>query len=284
MRVLLPYRDPFTHAPLWSALRAHTVAGLERHDPDTGAHTRVVNAAHGPALVTVVVRPERRHVEANMVPAHSADVGELTDIVRRWLDLDADPLAIDAALGRHPELASLVALRPGLRRLGCVDGFETAILTVLGQQVSLAAARTFGARLVAAYGRPVHGDFCAFPTPEVLADRSPEELRSAIGLTGARARTVHALAEAAAGGLPLDSDTEPVEFRAGLLALPGIGPWTADYLTVRVLGDPDAFPADDLVLKRALGVGKGSDATAVAEAWRPWRAYALFHLWTAEAF
>jgi DNA-3-methyladenine glycosylase II/AraC family transcriptional regulator of adaptative response / DNA-3-methyladenine glycosylase II len=284
VRVLLPYRDPFTHAPLWSALRAHNIAGLERHDPDTGAHTRVVNAAHGPALVTVVVRPEKRHVETRIVPAHSADVGELTDIVRRWLDLDADPLAIDAALGRHPELASLVASRPGLRRLGSVDGFETAVLTVLGQQVSLAAARTFGARLVAAYGRPVHGEFRAFPAPEVLADRSPEELRSAIGLTGARARTVHALADAAAHGLPLDADTEPAKFRAGVLALPGIGPWTADYLTVRVLGDPDAFPADDLVLRRALGVGKGSEAAALAEAWRPWRAYALFHLWTAEAF
>ncbi|MDH6287361.1 DNA-3-methyladenine glycosylase family protein [Rhodococcus opacus] len=283
MRVQLPYRGPFTHGPLWGALRAHTVSGLERHDPD-GTHTRVVNGPHGPALVSVVVRPADGDVEAHLTPADPGDVEALTAAVRRWLDLDADPLPIDAALSRHPQLAPLVALRPGLRRLGSVDGFETAVLTVIGQQVSLAAARTFGSRLVSAYGRPVHDGFFAFPEPETLAALSPEQLRSTLGLTGARARTVLALAEAASDGLRLGADTDPAEFRAGLLALPGIGPWTADYLTVRVLADPDAFTPDDLVLKRALGVRTGRQAAELAEQWRPWRAYALFHLWTEEAY
>ncbi|PBC48665.1 3-methyladenine DNA glycosylase 2 [Rhodococcus sp. ACS1] len=283
MRVRLPYRGPFTHAPLWGALRAHTVSGLERHDPD-GTHTRVVEGPHGPALVSVLVRPADGYVEARVTPAHHDDVEALTATVRRWLDLDVDPLPIDAALSRHPQLAPLVAQRPGLRRLGSVDGFETAVLTVLGQQVSLAAARTFGSRLVAAYGLPVHDGFFAFPEPETLAALAPEQFRSTLGLTGARARTVLALAEAASNGLRLGADTDPAEFRAGLLALPGIGPWTADYLTVRVLGDPDAFTPDDLVLKRALGVKTGRQAAELAEAWRPWRAYALFHLWTAEAY
>ncbi|MFZ2175840.1 MAG: AlkA N-terminal domain-containing protein [Rhodococcus sp. (in: high G+C Gram-positive bacteria)] len=282
MRIRLPYRGPFSHAPLWGALRAHTVAGLERHDVVTGTHTRVVNARHGPALVSVG-RPAAHHVEAHLT-AHPDDVEALTAAVRRWLDLDADPSSIDTALSRHAVLAPLVQARPGLRRLGSVDGFETAVLTVLGQQVSLAMARTFGARLVASYGRPVHHGFVAFPDPKTLAVRSPEEIRGAIGLTGARARTVQALAQAAADGLRLGADTDPTAFRAGLLALPGIGPWTADYLAVRVLGDPDAFTPDDLVLKRALGVGTGRAASALAEAWRPWRAYALFHLWTAEAY
>ncbi|QSE79842.1 DNA-3-methyladenine glycosylase family protein [Rhodococcus koreensis] len=283
MRVRLPYRGPFTHAPLWGALRAHTVAGLEWHDPD-GTHTRVLDGPHGPALVSVHVRPAGGYVEAHLTPAHRDDVEALTATVRRWLDLDADPLPIDAALSRHPQLAPLVAQRPGLRRLGSVDGFETAVLTVLGQQVSLAAARTFGSRLVAAYGLPVHDGFFAFPEPETLAALAPEQFRSTLGLTGARARTVLSLAEAASNGLRLGADTDPAEFRAGLLALPGIGPWTADYLTVRVLGDPDAFTPDDLVLKRALGVKTGRQAAELAEAWRPWRAYALFHLWTAEAY
>ena len=283
MRVRLPYRGPFTHAPLWGALRAHTVAGLERHDSD-GTHTRVVDGPHGPALVSVLVRPADGYVEAHLTPADPDDVEALTATIRRWLDLDADPLPIDAALSRHPQLAPLVAQRPGLRRLGSVDGFETAVLTVLGQQVSLAAARTFGSRLVAAYGRPVHGGFFAFPAPQTLAALAPEQFRSTLGLTGARARTVLALAEAASNGLRLGADTDPAEFRAGLLALPGIGPWTADYLTVRVLGDPDAFTPDDLVLKRALGVKTGRKAAELAQAWRPWRAYALFHLWTDEAY
>ncbi|MDF3308987.1 AlkA N-terminal domain-containing protein [Rhodococcus sp. T2V] len=283
MRVRLPYRGPFTHAPLWGALRAHTVSGLERHDPD-GTHTRVVDGPHGPALVSVLVRPADGYVEAHLTPAHRDDVEALTATVRRWLDLDVDPLPIDAALSRHRQLAPLVAQRPGLRRLGSVDGFETAVLTVLGQQVSLAAARTFGSRLVAAYGLPVHDGFFAFPEPQTLAALAPEQFRATLGLTGARARTVLSLAEAASNGLRLGADTDPAEFRAGLLALPGIGPWTADYLTVRVLGDPDAFTPDDLVLKRALGVRTGRQAAEVAEAWRPWRAYALFHLWTAEAY
>ncbi|MEN0134433.1 MAG: AlkA N-terminal domain-containing protein [Rhodococcus sp. (in: high G+C Gram-positive bacteria)] len=283
MRVRLPYRGPFTHAPLWGALRAHTVSGLERHDPD-GTHTRVLDGPHGPAVVSVVVRPADGYVEAHVTPADPGDVEALTATIRRWLDLDADPRPIDAALSRHPQLAPLVARRPGLRRLGSVDGFETAVLTVLGQQVSLAAARTFGSRLVAAYGRPVQDGFLAFPEPQTLAALAPEELRATVGLTGSRAGTVLALAEAASNGLRLGPDTDPAEFRAGLLALPGIGPWTADYLTVRVLGDPDAFTPDDLVLKRALGVRTGRQAAELAEAWRPWRAYALFHLWTDEAY
>ncbi|AOW91647.1 3-methyladenine DNA glycosylase 2 [Rhodococcus sp. WMMA185] len=284
MKLLLPYRSPFAWAPLWGALRAHTIEGLERHDLDSGIHTRVVGGRHGPALVSVVACPDREHVEARLTPAHPEDVEALTVTIRRWLDLDADPLVVDAALSKHPRLAALVKLRPGLRRLGSVDGFETAVLTVLGQQVSLSAARTFGSRLVSAYGRPVHNGFLAFPEPEALGALSPEHLRSTVGLTGARARTVHALATAAADGLCLHADTDPADFRAGLLALPGIGPWTADYLTVRVLGDPDGFAPGDLVLGRALGVRTAREAADLAQAWRPWRAYALFHLWAEAAY
>ena len=168
--------------------------------------------------------------------------------------------------------------------LGSVDGFETAVLTVLGQQVSLGAARTFGGRFVSAFGAPVQGDFLAFPDPDMVAAQSTEGIQKAVGLTTARARTVHTLATAAANGLDLSWNADPVQFRRELLALKGIGPWTADYLTVRILGDRDAFVPDDLVLKRALGVSTAKEAAALSERWRPWRAYALFHLWTKEAF
>lgn len=277
MIVRLPFEPPFAHEPLWNALAAHAVSGLEWQDPNTGGHSRVIECPSGPATVTVTVRPESCHVEANIESA-VADVDEVICVVRAWLDLDAEPAAIETALRRDPLLAPLIRKRPGLRRLGSVDGFETAVLTVLGQQVSIAAARTFGSRLVAAYGRG-HGRFRLFPTPERLAAEPTENLRVSVGLTRSRARTVTALATAACDGLSLRSGTDPARFRRELLALPGIGPWTADYLAVRVLGDPDAFTPGDLVLKRALGVDSGVEAARLAENWRPWRAYALFHLW-----
>ena len=282
--VRLSFRPPFTTAPMLGALAAHAVAGPERYDADTGMHTRVVPAPHGPAVVSVRFGGAD-HVAATIHAAHPDDAPHIAALVRRWLDLDADPGVVDAALSRHALLAPHVAARPGLRILGSVDGFETAVLTVLGQQVSLSAARTFGSRLVAAFGTPTEFDgFTSFPAPETLAALDPLDIRRAVGLTGARARTVQALAAAAADGLHLGPEADPVEFRTRLLALPGIGPWTVDYLAVRVLGDRDAYPSGDLVLRRALGVTTAREAAAASEPWRPWRAYALFHLWTGQAF
>ncbi|MFC9515342.1 DNA-3-methyladenine glycosylase family protein [Nocardiaceae bacterium NPDC056970] len=282
--ITLPFRPPFTTAPMLGALAAHAVDGLERHDADTGTHTRVIPAPHGPAVVSVRFDGVD-HVAAEIRAAHPDDVPHVELAVRRWLDLDADPETVDAALSRHALLAPHVAARPGLRVLGSVDGFETSVLTVLGQQVSLSAARTFGSRFVAAFGTPTEYDgFVSFPEPEALAALDPEVVQKAVGLTGARARTVQALAAAAADGLHLGPDADPAEFRTRLLALPGIGPWTVDYLAVRVLGDRDAYPSGDLVLRRALGVKTPREAAAASEPWRPWRAYALFHLWTSQAF
>lgn len=277
--VKLHFQKPYAVEPLTGALRAHCIAGLERHDD--GVHTRVIPLPSGPAVVSVSWSDDCVVVDAD-APESDSEVLEAT--VRRWLDLDADHTAIEAAFGSDELLAPLVAARPGLRVLGSVDGFETAVLTVLGQQVSLGAARTFGGRLVGAFGESVDGEFLAFPDPGAVAAQSPENIQKAVGLTTARAKTVHTLATAAATGLDLSWDADPVQFRQELLALTGIGPWTADYLTVRILGDRDAFVPDDLVLKRALGVSSGKEAAALSERWRPWRAYALFHLWTKEAF
>lgn len=321
MRVDLPFRPPLALAPLRRLLVAHAVPGLERYDAAADTLTKVVRAPHGPALVTVALSgdagaaakstgaggstgadgstntatADRLRVELRL--ADPADAARVLGAVRRWLDLDADPAAVGAVLSQDARLAPMVARRPGLRVLGSTDPFETAMSTVLGQQVSLAAARTFAGRLVGAFGEPVgaDGEFRSFPTPAALGSVDPAELQRAVGVTHARARTLLTLAVAVANGLPLAGlsqaaggaarrDPDPRDtVRRDLLALPGIGPWTADYLAVR-LGDPDAFPADDLVLRRALGVRTAREATALAAPWRPYRAYGLFHVWVEAYF
>jgi 3-methyladenine DNA glycosylase/8-oxoguanine DNA glycosylase len=291
----LGYRRPYAVGPVLRFLAAHQVPGVDHHDAARHAHTRLVPGEHGPTRVTVRFRADRPgegdgHVVVELLPADDDDVPSVVSRVRRWLDLDTDPALVGDVLGRDPRLAPLVAARPGLRVPGSVDGVETAMFAVLGQQVSLRAARTFAGRLVAAFGT-------AGPaTPGValplahLGDLAPvveagaEGIQRAVGVTSARARTLHALACAVVDGLRLDAEADRAATRSRLLALPGIGPWTADYVALRCLGDPDAYPAGDLVLRRALGVGTARAAEASAERWRPWRGYALLHLWTEQVF
>lgn len=284
----LRHRPPLAATSLARFLAGRVVPGLETHDAVSGEHTRAVPAPSGPAVVTVVLPDpgeggeEQDHVVVRVRVADVADVAPVVARVRRWLDLDADPLLVDEALGADPLLGPLVRRRPGLRVPGTVDGVETAVMAVLGQQVSLRAARTSAGRLVAAYGTPAPGGLTGFPTAGALAAAGPDALREVTGVTGAQARTLHALASAAAGGLALGPDADRDATRAALLALPGVGPWTSEYVALRALGDPDAFLAGDLVVRRVLG-GPARAAEERARAWRPWRGYALMHLWTEEA-
>ena len=271
---------PFDAGAVLGNLRAHAIPGAEVVDGNT--ITRPILAPSGPVLVTVALTPTT--VRAAIDSTEAADVAEVIAVIRRWFDLDLDPQNVADVLGFDPVVGPLLTVRPGLRVVGSPHGFETAIMTVLGQQVSLAAARTFGGRLVAAFGEPGPGELALFPSAQVLASVAPEALQAAIGLTGARSRSIHALAAACASGLELAAGADRGQVRASLLALPGIGPWTADYLAVRVLGDRDAFTASDLVLRRALGGATARQAEAASEAWRPYRAYALFHLWTATSY
>ncbi|NIZ90130.1 DNA-3-methyladenine glycosylase family protein [Kineococcus rubinsiae] len=293
----LAARTPVNAEPLRRWLAAHALPGAERYDPATGVHTRVVPAPDGPVVVSVDLGPDARARTVRVLTAGASGGGDpsaaVLATVGRWLDLDADTDAVEDALAASPRLAPLVAARPGLRVPRTVDGAETALLTVLGQQVSLAAARTFGGRLVAAFGRPVADGLTAFPRPAVLAAAGPDALRATTGVTGARALALHTLAAALADGLDLDAAAlaaaagDPDAARRAhrdLLALRGIGPWTADYVALRVLGDSDAFLGSDLVLRRALGGIAAREATASAEPWRPWRGYALLHLWTDAVF
>jgi AraC family transcriptional regulator of adaptative response / DNA-3-methyladenine glycosylase II len=263
-----------------------------------GMYRRVVRLAHGPAVVELVAFSD----DAAEFAAGGLDVrdrGELERKLRALLDCDADPQAIDAALARDPLLAACVRRRPGLRVPGAVDGFELAVRAILGQQVSVAGARTLAGRLVVRCGLPLavpDGALThAFPSAVDLATAGLDGL----GLTGARIRALHALAEAvAAGRIALDppaltpdataltSDATAARSAAvcaALVELPGIGPWTAAYVAMRALRDADAFPATDLGVRNAfMRAGLPADPRSIesrAQAWRPWRAYAVLHLW-----
>lgn len=289
-------RAPVATAPLLRFLAAHAVGGVEHHDPATGVHSRLVPTPHGPALAVVRLPDDRAdllqvRLTLPRAPDGSVDPGPVVGRLRSWLDLDHDPAEADDLLGRDPLLAPMVRARPGLRVPGSVDGVETALFAVLGQQVSLGAARTFAGRLLAAFGTvaAVSGELRlqSLPDPAVLVAAGPDELRRATGVTSARARALHAVAAAAADGLVLDPAPDPAlrrRTRAALLALPGIGPWTADYVALRCLRDADAFLPGDLVLRRAMGAASHREAEARAEPWRPWRGYALLHLWTTAVF
>lgn len=284
LAVRLGHTVPITLEPLMRAVAAHAVPGIETCDLLAARHSRTVR---GDELVVTVEWDEPGSVRLSVVD-HDGDApvdDALVATVRRWLDLDREVEEIDAHLAQSGTLAPLVAARPGLRILGSVDGFETAAMTVIGQQVSLGAARTFGGRLVAALGGDAPAGFRSFPTAEAVAAVDVDTLRSIVGLTGARAATVSALAHSVASGdLLLGMDDDPHAARAALLAVRGIGPWTADYVALRLFGDRDAYPADDLVLKKALGVRTGTAAARLSEDWAPWRAYAVTHLWTQTAF
>jgi AraC family transcriptional regulator, regulatory protein of adaptative response / DNA-3-methyladenine glycosylase II len=198
---------------------------------------------------------------------------------RLVLGLDADHALIEPVLSADPLLAPLVAARPGLRVAGAWDGFELAVRAVLGQQVSVAAGRGLAERIASVHGpplpEPVGSLSRLFPGPEQLAAVELD------GMPAARAWAVRALAQAVTEGLVIDERQDREFVRAALLELPGIGPWTVEYIAMRALRDPDAFPASDLVLRNALGGLSPAEALTRAEAWRPWRAYAAMHLWAA---
>ncbi|HET6817597.1 MAG TPA: AlkA N-terminal domain-containing protein [Mycobacteriales bacterium] len=265
----LQHRRPYAAAPLLQWFGARAVEGVE--ELDGNVYRRVIDGR----IVELQPASEAGHVLARV---QVGDVGRIADLVarcRRLLDLDADPSAVDEVLGADPLLAPAVRRAPGMRVPGTVDGFELAVRAVLGQQVSVTAARTFAGRLVQQCGKPLDAPRGTLTHTFPVAETVAEHPLDTIGLTRSRITTVRALAAAVASGkLRLDVTADRDEARARLLEIPGIGPWTVEYVAMRALRDPDAFPDTDLVLRRALG----TDAVQ-SDAWRPWRAYAAMHLW-----
>jgi AraC family transcriptional regulator of adaptative response / DNA-3-methyladenine glycosylase II len=274
----LAARAPYEAAEVLLFLGAHAVPGLEDWDGTT--FSRVLDLPHGPAVVQLSPAPDGgAAVTARLRLAELRDLGAAVTRCRRMLDLDADPAAVDDVLAADPALAPLVSMAPGRRVPSSPDAPELAIRAVLGQQVSVAGARTLTARVVTAAGTPLAepvGTLThAFPRPDALADAD----LTAVGLTGARRRTVHALAASLAGGsIPLDQGADRGEAGRALLAVPGIGPWTAALVGLRGLADPDVWLPGDLALRRSLAA-LGSSDTDAATRWRPWRSYAVLHLW-----
>lgn len=268
----LPARAPFDGRGLMRFFGDHAIPGLEAGD-DT-SFTRPLALPAGRAEVTVRLDAERAGVVVTARLASLADVPALSSRIRRLFDLDADSVAIDDALSTDPALAPLVAAAPGIRIPGSADGAETLFRTLIGQQISVAAARTVVGRLVADLGDGM------FPTAALIAERGRAVLRGPAN----RVDTIIRVADAvASGALRVDVETPAAELREQLLALPGVGEWTADYLVLRALGNPDAFLATDLVIRRsaeAIGLpGTPRALAARAAAWAPWRSYAALQLW-----
>ncbi|RLV56634.1 DNA-3-methyladenine glycosylase 2 family protein [Aeromicrobium phragmitis] len=275
----LPVRQPFDGGGLLAFLRPRAIAGVEIVGEDT--YTRVMTLPHGPAVARLTLAGD--HVRAELELTDLADTQAAVQRCRRLLDLDADPLAIDAALAADPILAPLVAARPGVRLPGQVDGFEVAVRAIVGQQVSVAGARTILGRIAARFGADVSlpmaeelGLRRTFPRPEDLAEAPDDEFSMPRSRAAAFLRVAQAMA---AGGLTLDPGTDRDEARHRLLAVTGIGPWTADYIVLRALSDPDVLMPTDLVLRRELAA-RGI-TTEHTDRWRPWRSYAAVHLWRA---
>ena len=277
----LAYRPPYCAEQVFGFLGLRAVKGVETWDGTT--YSRTLGLPRGAGVVSLTPLPGVIQCDLRLDDWRDLQVAVVR--CRRLLDLDADPVAIDSALRDDPLLRVCVDARPGLRSPGHVDGAEVAVRAVLGQQVSVAGARTQADRLVALLGEPLRfpsdGLTHLFPSSKALAEMNPDQLR----LPMARKRSLMGMCRALADGeISIDVGADRSELGARLLALPGIGPWTVAYIALRALGDPDVFLPTDLGVKHAL-VRLGADgsprsASAIAEQWRPWRSYALHHLWS----
>ncbi len=276
----LACRTPFDGRGVLDFLGARAVPGVETREGDT--FRRSLNLPHGWAVASLT--PAAAHVDLSLRLGDLRDLPAAVERCRRLFDLDADPVAIDEALSADLLLHRLVARTPGRRVPGTVDGNELAMRAIFGQQVSVAAARTLAGRLTTACGTPLPEPDGAlthlFPTPERVAAAGP----TVLAMPSSRANAIMALAKATTGdGLQLDLGADRERTTALLLELPGVGPWTAGYVAMRALGDPDVLLAGDLAVRNAIkrlgGGANESELLALGERWRPWRSYANVHLW-----
>lgn len=284
IRLRLPFRPPLDAGRLIGFLGDRAIPGVE--EVSGGAYRRTILLPNGSGILSLhpVDRTSAKSgnfMECDLELDDLRDVGVAVQRCRRLLDLDADPVAISEFMAPDPVLGPLARACPGRRSPGHVDGDELAMRALLGQQVSVAAARTLGARLVMAYGKPLaapHGGLThLFPDPSTIAAADPETFP----MPRARARALTGLAAAlASGDISLHPGADRDQETARLLALPGIGPWTASYIRMRALSDPDVFlPTDVGVLRALRRLGADGDGLDAARAWQPWRSYAVHHLW-----
>jgi AraC family transcriptional regulator of adaptative response / DNA-3-methyladenine glycosylase II len=272
----LSYRPPYDWTAMQKFLAARAIEEVEATDDDR--YARAFDLAGTTGMFEVRHDPAHRAFDVIVSSNDARVLYRVLARVTHVLDLDADPAAIARVLGSDPRLSESVRRQPGLRVPGGWDGFEIAVRAIVGQQASVAGARTILGRLARRFGRSIEaGGRCwrLFPTAAALANAPIDEL----GLTAQRGAALRAMAGAVADGrLNLGRDADPVEVRTALRAIAGVGPWTTEYIAMRALGDPDAFVAEDLIVARAAGE-RGRALLERAERWRPWRAYAVMHLW-----
>jgi AraC family transcriptional regulator of adaptative response / DNA-3-methyladenine glycosylase II len=287
VRLKLPYRAPYDWDSLMGFLKHRAIGGVE-----VVTDRRYVRAItlDGQSGLLAVSPGAGDMLEVVIRFPRLAALPAIIARVRRIFDLAADPAAIAGHLARDPDLAARLAARPGLRVPGAWDGFELAVRAILGQQITVAAATALASRLAADFGAPLSADLAgresgvthAFPTPDALAKAD----LTTLPMPRARSSALASLAQAAVRDPTLfDPRGDPARSIAKLMALPGIGAWTAHYIALRALRDPDAFPAADIGLQRAMASADGVRPSAGAlearsQAWRPWRAYAALHIWT----
>jgi AraC family transcriptional regulator, regulatory protein of adaptative response / DNA-3-methyladenine glycosylase II len=277
----LDYRPPYDWSQILSFVRGRAIPGVEL--VDEASYRRVVHLDGRVGEITVRAAANRPALILTVSPPLLPVLMTVVARVRRMFDLDAQPDAIDAVLRRDSLLRPLVRRRPGLRVPGAIDPFEASIRAMLGQQVSVAAATTLAGRFAAQLGARYEGGAglsSRFPTAAEVGAAGPNRIAK-IGLPGKRAAAICELARAIdRGALSLDAAADLDAFVARMIAMPGIGPWTAHYLAMRALHVPDAFPSSDLGVQKALNRSGARAAEARAEAWRPYRAYAVMHLWS----
>jgi AraC family transcriptional regulator, regulatory protein of adaptative response / DNA-3-methyladenine glycosylase II len=279
----LAYRPPYDWTGTLAFLRARALAGVEHVTGDAYARTVRLKGATG--WIRVTRSPQHHVLRLEFTHGLTPVLPSLIGRIRALFDLDARPDVIAAHLRGDPRLRAAVTANPGRRLPGAFDGFELGLRAILGQQITVKGATTIGSRFVSAFGEPF-----ATPFPELryltpTAARVATATRDAIarhGIVASRARSIIALAAAQHGGdLSLDNGGSATADRCihRLTQLPGIGPWTAHYIAMRALRWPDAFPKEDVAVRKALGGVSATEAERISQRWRPWRGYAVMHLW-----
>ncbi len=277
----LAYRPPFDWPGMLHFLQQRELSGAERIENDT--YLRTVQLGRHAGWIRVWHAPEKRALLVELTHSLTPVLPALLGRLRHTFDLSARPDVIASHLEPHPALAAAVARNPGLRVPGAFDGFELAMRAIVGQQITVKAATTLAGRLVEAFGEPIETPHARLerlsPTPERIAAASTDEV-ARLGIIRMRAQGIVALAgEVASGRLTLEAGADPAATIAQLIAIPGVGRWTAHYIAMRALRWPDAFPKEDIALRKALCGVTPAQAEAMSEPWRPWRSYATLHLW-----
>lgn len=280
-QLLLAYRPPFAWNALLDFLAARAIPGVEA--VIDGSYHRTVGLGDCRGWLTVSPVENRHLLRVELATGLAPVLSSLLMRLRNLFDLDARPDVVNGHLASHHLLEESVARQPGLRVPGAFDPFELGVRAILGQQVTVRGASTLAGRIASEFGQTIETPFPALqviaPTAESLSAASITTFRK-LGLTQARAETLWNFARAIVGGeIDLEPGVDPLAIAAKLQAIPGIGPWTSEYIAMRALRWPDAFPAGDLGLLKATGLKSAKSLASLSESWRPWRAYAAMHLW-----